>query len=219
MSNTNIDPTIDPNSNPTPNPAPPADPVDPPADLVDRKAFDSVKNDMHRYKEETARLKKELDDAKLAKLKDAQNWEEIAKLKEKEAQEHREAYEGLKGSLIDQQRFAALEKEALKAGIHPQSLGDLQMLDFNELTIETTSTGKIIVNGADKAIAALKLKRPHWFGTNPVSINSSSPEVLSPTGAVSIADLEKAEVEYRKNPHDQLAKNKYFDMIQKFKSQ
>jgi hypothetical protein len=218
MSNTNIDPTIDPN-NTNPNPAPPADPIDPPIDTVDRKAFDSVKNDMHRYKDETARLKKELDDAKLAKLKDAQNWEEIAKLKEKEANENKAAFEGLKSSLVDSHRFAALEKEALKAGIHPQSLGDLQMLDFNELTIETTSTGKIIVNGADKAISALKLKRPHWFGANPVTINSSSPEVLSPTGAVSIADLEKAEIDYRKNPHDQVMRNRYFDMIQKFKSQ
>lgn len=203
------DPTITPND-PTPAPQP---------EVVDKKVYETVKADMHRFKSEREKLQKEIDDMKMAKLKDAQNWEEIAKMKEQEAQEYKSKYQGLASSLVDNEKYKALEREALKAGILPQGLNDLSLLDFAEIQVETTSTGKIIVNGADKAIQSLKLARPHWFGVNPVTINSTTPEVLTPTGAISIADLENLETQYKKNPHDQLIKAKSFDAIQKFKTQ
>jgi hypothetical protein len=88
-------------------------------------------------------LEKQLADQKLAKLKESQNWQEIAKLKEEEANAAKSETNSLKQAVINDKKTSALKTAAVKAGINPQSLDDLDLLDFDEISVETTSQGKL----------------------------------------------------------------------------
>lgn len=200
-------------TNPTQETPPPA--TDP---IVD-PAFERMKADMAKWKARAQQLETDAEKAKLDGLKRAQNWEEVAKVKEQEASEYKTKYEGLSRSLVEEKKFAALKTEALKMGINPASIPDLELLDFAELSVETTNTGKIMVSGADRAIANLKTIRPHWFSAKPAGINPNSPETQTPqSGNVSLADINNAEQAYKKAPTTE-NKRVLVELIQKFKNQ
>ncbi len=189
-----------------------------PAGFVSQEVFDRMKKDMFKHKEDADKAKKAMDEQRLARLKETQNWEAVAKEKEQEALEEKNRRQALESSIVQHQKFMALKNEALKQNMHPSSLDDLELLDLPEVNVETTSTGKILVTGADRAIANLKTLRPHWFKQNVTSINPATPETIQTNqNTITIADLEKLEQEYKKNP-TQANKQAYFTAIQKYKN-
>lgn len=215
MSQENIAPNVDannaplPNENPNPTPTPPVD------DGVDSR----IKKDMLRYKQERDALVQQMEDMKLKGHKEKEDWKTVAEHHEVKAKEYEQKYSGLKESLVREKKISALTIEAQKQGINPASLPDLELLDFDEVQVETTSTGKILVTGQDRAVAKLKTLRPHWFSTNVPSVNPSTPNLGRPqNGGVTIADLNAAESQYRKTKSES-DKKAYFEIIQKYKSQ
>lgn len=189
-----------------------------PSGFVSQDVFERTKKDMFKYKQDAENAKKLMDEQRLQRLKETQNWEAIAKEKEQEAVEERNRRQTLESSIVQHQKFMALKNEALKQNMHPNSLDDLELLDLPEVSVETTSTGKILVTGADRAIANLKTLRPHWFKQNAPSINPATPETIQTNqSSITIADLAKLEAEYKKNP-TQANKQAYFLAIQKFKN-
>lgn len=198
---------------------PPSDPQDPPADTVSREAYENVKADLHKYKERSRQLEQDLEKKKMDVLKEKEDWKSIAEQHEQNAKELEQKYSGLQSALVQREINAALSREAQKQGINPNSLSDLELLDFAEVSVDTTSTGKIIVSGADKAIAGLKLKRPHWFTKQVPSINPHTPDLNKPiTGKITVADLNAAEAKYKKSKSES-DKIAYYDVIKKYKSQ
>lgn len=212
-------------TDPNPNPAPIVDPATPPVvppieERISKEEFLRVKNDMHKFKEDARKLQEELENKRIGAMKEKQDWEGIAKAKEQEAADFKEKYDGLSRSLVENAKHSALKNAALKSGILDQSLSDLELLDFAEVHVETTTTGKILVSGAENAIESLKKRRPHWFGTKPASVNPSSPETFTPSnGRVSMEDLGKLEKAYKENPQSSAAKKAYSDAIYTFKTQ
>lgn len=205
-----------PDDNPNPN-DPPAD--SPTESLVSKEAYDRVKADMHKFKQEKADLERRLAEMKVQGHKEKEDWKSVAEHHETTAKELQSKYEGLKSSLVAEKKFSALSAEAMKQGINPASIPDLELLDFDELTVETTSTGKILVSGADRAIAKLKTLRPHWFTKTVPSVNPSTPNLGTPqNGTVTIADLNNAEIQWKKTKSD-ADKKAYFDLIQRYKAQ
>lgn len=195
---------------------PPAEPLV--ENTVAKDVYDRTKADMFKAKEENAALKKQLDDAKVTRLKETKNWEELAKQREEEARSEKDKRERLETALVHREKIMALRVEAQKAGMLPSAMPDLDLLDLPEVQVETTSSGKILVHGADRAITNLKALRAHWFGSKAPSINSASPEAL-PQNSTSVtqADLLKFEADYKKNPSES-NKKAYFDAIMKFKN-
>lgn len=210
MSQENNAPIVDANNTPLPN--------DPPAPPID-EGNDRIKKDMLKYKQERDQLLQQMEEFKLKGHKEKEDWKTVAEHHEQKAKEYETKFSGLQSALINEKKFAALTIEAQKHGINPASLPDLELLDFPEISVETTSTGKILVSGQDRAIAKLKTLRPHWFSTNVPSVNPSTPNVGRPnSGAVTIADLNVAEAQYRKTKSES-DKKAYFELIQKYKSQ
>ena len=198
-------PVVDPN---VPNPQPPID-----------DGGDRIKKDMLKYKDEAAQLRKQIDDLKLNGNKEKEDWKTVAEHHEQKAKEYEQKYSGLKDGLIHEKKISALIIEAQKQGITPASLPDLELLDFDEVSVETTSTGKILVSGQDRAIAKLKTLRPHWFSTSVPNVNPSTPNVGTPnSGIVTMADLNAAEAQYKKTKTEADKKN-YYEIIQKYKTQ
>lgn len=189
-----------------------------PEGFVSQDVFERTKKDMFKYKAEAESAKKAADDLKVQRLKETQNWEALAKQREQEALDEKTKRERLESSLIQSQKFTALKQEALKHNIHPSSLDDLELLDLPEVNVETTSTGKILVTGAERAILNLKSLRPQWFQQKAPSINPSSPEAIQVNPQqVTLQDLSKLEAEYKKNPTNE-NKVLYFNAIKKFKT-
>jgi len=196
------------------------DEQDPPAEsLVSREAYDRVKKDMHDYKTRNSDLQKQIENMKVQVHKEKEDWKSVSEHHESRAKELETQLTGLKSGLISTEKTRKLTEEAVKHGINPASIPDLELLDFEELTVETTSTGKILVSGADRAIAKLKVIRPHWFNKSVTSVNPATPNVGQPIGgAVTIADLNAAEAQWKKT-QSTVDKEAYYNMIQKYKTQ
>jgi hypothetical protein len=195
------------------NPSPIVPPVEP------TEGNDRIKKDMLKYKDEAERLKAQVEEMKLKGHKEKEDWKTVAEHHEQKAKEFEQKYSGLQNALVHEKKIRALTDEAQKHGINPASLADLELLDFDEVSVETTSAGKILVTGQDRAIAKLKTLRPHWFQNTVPSVNPSSPNVGRPTSdGVTVADLNAAEAQYRKTKSES-DKQAYFDLIKKYKSQ
>jgi hypothetical protein len=212
MAQENVNPPVDPNLNVDPN----ANPTLP----IVEDGNDRIKKDMLKYKDEAARLQAQVEDMKLRGHKEKEDWKTVAEHHEGKSKDFEAKFNGLKDSLIQERKISALTIEAQKHGINPASLSDLELLDFDEVSVETTSTGKILVSGQDRAIAKLKTLRPHWFTTSVPNVNPANPNVLRPNSGdhVSLADLNAAEANYRKTKSE-LDKKIYSELIQKYKAQ
>lgn len=213
MSQENNAPNVDANNNnpdsQNPPPAPPAE------DMVS----DRIKKDMLKYKQERDALQAQIDDLKLKSHKEKDDWKTVAEHHEQKAKDYETKFSGLQSALMTEKKIAALTIEAQKHGINPASLPDLELLDFDELSVETTSTGKILVSGADRAVAKLKTLRPHWFSQSVPSVNPATPNVSAPrSGLVTVADLNAAADKYQKSKSES-DKVAYFDLIKKYKAQ
>ena len=188
-------------------------------EVVPKSLYEKTRQDMLDYKKQLQEMKTTIDAMKVNTHKEKEDWKTVAELHEKTAKELEQKYSGLKQSLIDEKKMAALTVEAQKQGINPASIPDLNMIDFDELIVETTSTGKILVSGQDKAIARLKTQRPHWFSKSVPNVNTNTPETGKPKcGTVTVADLNAAEAQYRKTKSE-ADKKAYSDLIQKYKAQ
>lgn len=194
------------------------DPLNPTLPIVD-DGNDRIKKDMLKYKDEAAILRAQVDKMKLDGHKEKEDWKTVAEHHESRSKDFETKFNGLKDSLIQERKISALTIEAQKHGINPASLSDLELLDFDEVSVETTGTGKILVSGQDRAIAKLKTLRPHWFTTSVPNINPANPNVLrTSSDSVSLADLNAAEANYRKTKSE-LDKKIYSELIQKYKAQ
>lgn len=180
---------------------------------------DRIKKDMLKYKDEAATLRQQIEDMKLKGHKEKEDWKTVAEHHEQKAKEYETKFTGLQSALVNEKKVQALTIEAQKQGINPNSIPDLELLDFPEVNVETTSTGKILVSGQDRAIAKLKTLRPHWFTNAVPSVNPATPNVR-PTlsGNVTIADINAAEAQWKKTKSESDKKH-YYELIQKYKLQ
>jgi len=202
---------------------PPVDPIveplNPPADPDQGQAAERIKKDLFKYKSEAQQLREENERLKLQTHKEKEDWKTVAEHHETKAKDIESKYTKLQNALVDEKKFSALRAEASKAGINAASIPDLELLDFPELHVETTSTGKILVSGADAAVAKLKTLRPHWFTNVIPSVNSATPNLGRPNGSlVTLADVNAAEAQWSKTKSES-DKKIYFETIQKFKAQ
>lgn len=201
----NPEPVIPPKENPQPTD-------------VSQELFNKYKTDSAKYQNELKAKDAELEAMKMAKLKEAKNWQEIARIKEEEAAASRQETNSLKQAVVNQHKSISLRAAASKAGINPSSLDDLDLLDFDEVNVETTSQGKILIHGADAAILRLKTLRPHWFLKSPSAVNPQSPEVRSSaSGGMDISTILNFEKEYKKNPQNAVARKNYEDALRQYK--
>lgn len=147
---------------------------------VDANAYESVKNDMHKYKrsyteaqEKLNSLQSKLDEMERKSLEGSKQYKELyeqtqAKLKQVENEKS-----SLNQAIVNDKKFSAVEAAAIKAGL--RDISDLEAFDLEGVEIETTNTGKYRVVGAEEFIENLKAKKPHWFKDTTVSnVNNST---------------------------------------------
>ena len=140
---------------------------------INQKILEELKKAKLEAKEAKDRLKTR----ETEELTKNQQYKELAELREKEALEAREETERYKTAVVKREKMSAIREAAIQSGIRKESIPDLRLIDFPELTLETNSEGEFTTAGADKAIQRLKTLRPHWFKPNVPKVNSDSPIV------------------------------------------
>lgn len=171
-----------------------------PAETVTREAHDKALADMHKYKKEAKELREREEKAKTDKLKADNQWKELAEANEKKAKEADERSEKLQNSYLSDRKFNAARAACEKLGLRPEAVEDLDALDLGEITVESTSTGKINLLGAEKFAERLKTTKPHWFSDKEgPNVNTGSTRVRDSNGPVTAQQILKAEAEGRKS--------------------
>ena len=175
--------------------------------------------DLQKHKQKALKLEEERKTSQTQELKAKEQWKLLAEQKEQEANTYKAESENLKKSFVNEKKFSAIKDEAAKLGLRPEAMSDLELLDLEDISVETTSTGRINVLGAKTFAERVKTLKPHWFQNAQVTVNGSAPRVSDThTGLVSAKDIYDAEKAYRKSgkPEDF---QKYQEMHLKFRKQ
>jgi hypothetical protein len=159
--------------------------------VVSKTEFDKVMADMHKYKKALREIESGKKQQELQSLKEKQEWQKIAEMKEQEANEAREEKNKLTKAVVTDKKMSAIREAAMKAGVLDTALDDIDLLNWNDVEVETTSTGRINVLGADDAVKRLKTLKPHWFGKSVGKVNSKIPETKQISEVVSLEKLTK----------------------------
>lgn len=120
-------------------------------------------DDMHKYKKKVQEYEERLGQIESQRLKEKEDFKTLAEMREKERDEYREKYESLNDSLISNKKYDAVHSAALKLGLRSEAEGDLGLLNLNEVNVEYTSEGRMLVHGVDEYVQNLKKTKPHWF--------------------------------------------------------
>ncbi len=170
-------------------------------EVIDRAAYEQVKADMHKYKEKLKLREDQLKTIETEKLKGDQKWKELAEIKEREAQEAQEKYNKLNSAVVEDKKMTEIRKEAVKLGVRPQALDDLDVQNWSDVGIEFTSTGRVNVIGAAKAVERLKTIKPYLFDEpRAPGVNPGVPHVVpgQSGGPITVKDISTAEADAKK---------------------
>lgn len=197
--------------NPAVAPVAPADPIE----VVPRDDHKRAIEDMHKFKRQAQELADKLKAKETDDLKKTQQWQQLAELKEQEAKDAKTEAENLKRAIVADKKYSAVREYAITAGLRKEAIADLDLVDLDDVSIETTSTGRVNVSGVDKAVARLKLLKPHWFKDAAPQINAESPGVTNTGGSIDMKQLDAAE-KHAKKTGDY---TQYKDLLLRYKSQ
>lgn len=185
-------------------------------EYVSRADHERALADLNRFKKAAEKAAQEKKDAETARLKKENDYKTLAEQKEQEAKEAREEADRLKSSYVNDRKFNAVRQQCETLGLRPEAISDLESLDLEDIQIETTSTGKINVLGADRFAKALKAKKPHWFADKAApKVNTNGQRILDSGDTLTAKDLLKLQAEGQKSGD----MSKYYEAHKKFQQQ
>lgn len=186
------------------------------AGAADDKAKNEILADLAKWKKEARDAQAKLKEREESEMKAKAQWEELAKRKEEEANQYKADAERVKTSYLNEKKYSAVREAASRLGLRKEAVSDLDLLSLDGVNIETTSTGKINVLGADSFVEKLKQAKPHWFSSSqPPNVNTSSPRVVEGGGPVTVDMILAAEKEAKKSGDY----SKYHQLHKQFRTQ
>lgn len=165
-----------------------------------KKDMERLASELSRYKSQAEELQTKFKSQELEAAKAANDWQKVAEVKQREAEEALEKLNKFKSHVVADKRLSAIREEAIKSGLRKESLSDLSYLDYPEVRLNTDDEGNFKVEGADKAIQRLKTTRPHWFASSVPQVNLNTPNVIGGGGKLTLDEVKKLQAEYNKNP-------------------
>lgn len=172
---------------------------------VPKTAYDEMFQDLSKAKakareleEKTKLYEQEREEIKLRSLKEKEDFKSIA---ERETERRKALEQKLDETTKATQKFfkrTAIQAEALKAGLYKDAIKDLELLNMDDVEIETTSTGSFNVLGVDKFIERQKSERHYWFNDKSApNIQTKDPSVTASgsSGDMSLKDILKLDAD------------------------
>ena len=161
-----------------------------PEGFVSKADLDRALSDLHKFKNKANEVEGKLKSFEEKALAEKEDWKSLAERHKAEAEEANQKAARIQDSFLSREKNAAVKEAALKLGM--TSIGDLDLLSLDGVVIETTSTGKINVLGAEAFVQNLKASKPHWFGTAGVTnVNPGVPGVRGEGKALTDSDILK----------------------------
>lgn len=156
-------------------------------------------SDLHKFKSEAERLKTELGNQESERLKAANDYKGLYETEKAKREASDKKLADFTGWTIQTQRFNEVKLLAQAEGLKKEALSDLELIDMEDVKVETTSTGRFIVQGAKDRVEKLKTERPHWFQTaQPPTINGGGGAPPATGGKVTVSDVVEAERNYKR---------------------
>lgn len=168
-------------------------------EMVSKADLERALADLHKYKAQVKELTASASANNEKLLREGKRWEELAELKAREAEEARNELAKAREAIVNDKKFSAVRDAALKAGLRPEAIADLELVALDKVDVETTSMGRVNVLGVDSLISNIKLSRPHWFGGGKTNVAGAVPNISSPGGLVTKEEVIKLSLEASKS--------------------
>jgi len=118
-----------------PDPIPAIDTVPEAApEMVSKSELDKALADMHKFKAEAREMRTRTQADVEKSLREQKRWEELVTIKDGELNELRQHSVETKKAIIQEKKYHAIKEEALKAGIRPEALVDLELVALDKHT-------------------------------------------------------------------------------------
>lgn len=160
---------------------------DPPK-VIKPEDHDRALADLHKFKSESkkaadalAAVQAELDQMKKGQLKSAADLKPYVEQLEKETKAKDEQIATLKKGFGNTFKEMEVKAACQALGITEQGMKDLALLSFEEVNVEFTTEGRVIVSGAKEAAENLKRTRGHWFTSGAAANINTGGKGGSPT--------------------------------------
>lgn len=174
----------------------------------------ALRQKLSQFEKENRELKQTFKKQEDEKMRSNQEWQKLSEMKEKEALEWREKHDSLATNLVAREKYSALRNEVTKLGLREEAIQDLDLVDLSEINIETTSTGRYNILGADKYAQKLKSLRPHWFSNSTPNVTTTA-QRIDPMTKVTADMIIQAEKEGKKSGD----MSRYRELTEKYRKQ
>jgi vacuolar-type H+-ATPase subunit I/STV1 len=129
----------------------------------DPKVTQRFLDDVKKWQKKATDTEKELNDLKEQRLKESNDYKTLYETEKKNRETLDESFKNFKTAVVFDKKFDVVKQECLKLGLRPEAESDLELLDLAGAVVETTSQGRVLVNGADTLAQEIKKTKPHWF--------------------------------------------------------
>lgn len=144
--------------------------------------------DLHKFKSDAkknadalAALQGEMDQIKKGQMKAAADLKPYVEQLEKETKAKDDQIATLKKGFGNTFKEMEVKAACQALGITEQGMKDLALLSFEEVNVEFTTEGRVIVSGAKEAAENLKRTRGHWFTSGAAANINTGGKGGSPT--------------------------------------
>ena len=172
--------------------------VETPIEQVPKSELEKVLADMHRFKKAAQEKDLLLKKFEEQTLREKEDFKALADRYKAEAEEANEKLTKKEMAVLAREKHSAVRDAAIKAGILPSAVDDLDLFGFEGVVVEQDESGKVKVLGAEKYVQQLKQARGHWFGSASTNVNTSMPGITTDK-PVNESELVKLSLEAQKS--------------------
>ncbi len=144
------------------------------------------------------KLMSELETHKKAQMKSTGDLKAYAETLEKEVESIRKERDMTWQWIENDKKMSEIKVQAVAHGMRKEALDMLAKMDFDDVVLEKTTTGRMNVLGADRAVARLKSQMPFLFEQKSVKVNAESPATTGAQNKITYEEIRKLQDQAKK---------------------
>lgn len=181
----------------------------PPPAMVSREDHQRALDDMHKFKAKANDLEGRLAAIEREGKEKSGEYKTLYEQVKQELEAEKKNSTKILEMAMHTHRFGEVKAEAIRQGLLPSAVRDLESISIEGVPVEITSTGRYIAQGVKEFVEKQKVERPHWF-TVPQAPRVNGGGGAPPAGGgaptkVTQAMMTQAEIDYR---HGKISKAK-----------
>lgn len=120
-------------------------------------------DDMHRFKAKASELERKFADTEKQSLEKSGEFKTLWEQAKADLETEREKSANVLKAAMHTHRFGEVKAEAIRQGLRPEAVHDLESISWDGVPVEMTDKGRFIASGVKERVDKLKGERPHWF--------------------------------------------------------